>query len=193
MASPTAPDIQDLARKVELLLDRQAIHDCVQRYCRGIDRHDEAILESVFHPDAIDNHGRFVGHVPEFIKFANDGHAQNTLSHTHNITCHFAEIEGSTAHAESYVIFCLRQKDEKIVHVGGGRYIDRLEKRDGEWKIVRRRLVMDWRFEGDASVWKQRPTQSVGTWDKNDLSYMRPFELPATVLAELAEKTKGRG
>jgi hypothetical protein len=188
MMSQTPPDsLQELARKVEHLLDRQAILDCVYRYCRGLDRHDEAILESVFHPDAIDHHGRFVGRVPEFIKFANDGHAQSTLGHTHNITCHFAEIDGNTAHAESYIIFCLRQKDEKVVHVGGGRYIDRLEKRNGEWRIVRRRLVMDWRFEADGTAWAKRPTQTPGTWDKNDLSYMRPFEFPPEVLAQVRD------
>ena len=86
------------------------------------------------------------------------------------------------------MIFALRLPDEKTVHMGGGRYIDRFEKRNGEWKIALRRLVMDWRIEADATVWAKRSTQTVGTWDKSDLSYVRPFELTAEQTAKLAEK-----
>ncbi len=179
---------QDLLARLERLEDKQAILDCVYRYCRGIDRHDDDIIASVFHPDAVDSHGSFLGGIPEFVRFANDGHAKGTLSHTHNITCHTVEIDGHVAHGESYVIFALRLPDEKTVHVGGGRYIDRFEKRNGEWKISLRKLVMDWRLEADASVWAKRASQTVGTWDKNDLSYTRPFELTAEQKAKLAEK-----
>ena len=179
---------EDLLVRLQRLEDKQAILDCVYRYCRGIDRHDDDIIASVFHPDAVDNHGSFLGGIPEFIRFANDGHAKTTLSHTHNITCHNVEIDGDVAHGESYVIFALRLPDEKTVHVGGGRYIDRFEKRNGEWKIALRRLVMDWRIEADATVWAKRSTQTVGTWDKSDLSYVRPFELTAEQKAKLAEK-----
>lgn len=177
----------DILARLQRLEDKQAIIDCVYRYCRGIDRHDDDILASVFHPDAVDSHGSFLGRTPEFIRFANDGHAKTTLSHTHNITCHNCEIDGDTAHAESYVIFALRLPDEKTVHVGGGRYIDRFEKRNGEWKIALRRLVMDWRFEADASVWAKRSSQTVGTWNHNDLSYARPFELSDDLKARLAD------
>lgn len=38
------------------LLDREAIRDCLYRYCRGIDRGDEAALRSTYWPDAHDNH-----------------------------------------------------------------------------------------------------------------------------------------
>lgn len=180
----------ELLARIQRLEDRQAILDCIHRYCRGIDRHDDDIIASVFHEDAIDNHGSFIGGIKEFIRFANDGHAKTTLSHTHNITCHSVDIDGDVAHAESYVIFALRLPDEKTVHVGGGRYIDRLEKRNGEWKIALRRLVMDWRLEADGTAWAKRPSQSVGKWDKTDLSYARPFVLTEEQKALLAQKAQ---
>lgn len=170
-------DIEALQRRVAYLEDRMAIRDCIDRYSRGIDRHDDDIIASAFHPDAIDSHGSFKGSIAEFIRFANDGHEKSTFSHTHNVTCHTVEIDGDVAHAESYVIFALRLRDGETVHVGGGRYIDKLEKRDGEWKISLRKLVMDWRFESDGTVFDKRPSQTVGTRDKSDLSYMRPFAL----------------
>ena len=169
--------IEALAQRVEYLEDRLAIRDCIDRYSRGIDRHDDDIIASAFHPDAIDSHGSFKGSIQEFIKFANEGHAKSTFSHTHNVTCHSVEIDGDTAHAESYAMFALRLREGNVLHMGGGRYIDRLEKRNGEWKSSARQLIVDWRFEADGSVFDKRPSQTVGTQDKTDLSYMRPFTL----------------
>ena len=43
------------------LTDRQEILDCLTRYSRGLDRHDEQMIASAFHEDALDHHGDFVG------------------------------------------------------------------------------------------------------------------------------------
>ena len=43
--------------EIRALLDRQAITDALHLYCRAIDRTDEELLASVYHPDAIDDHG----------------------------------------------------------------------------------------------------------------------------------------
>jgi hypothetical protein len=43
------------------LLDREAIRDCLYRYCRGIDRLDEESLRSAYWPDATDRHGAYDG------------------------------------------------------------------------------------------------------------------------------------
>ena len=50
------------ARLTELL-DREAIRDCIYRYCRGIDRADEASLRSSYRPDATDRHEPYAGPV----------------------------------------------------------------------------------------------------------------------------------
>ena len=55
---------------VQEVLDREAIRDCLYRYCRGIDRCDEATLLSAYWPGAIDDHVFFKGPVEKFVKFA---------------------------------------------------------------------------------------------------------------------------
>ena len=67
---------------------------------------------------------------------------------------HFGNDEGSpepsgdTAHAESYVLMVLRHKDGAMVTVAGGRYIDRLERRGGEWRKEQGEANKEARFHG---------------------------------------------
>jgi hypothetical protein len=181
----------ELAAGLRRLEDRQAILDCVIRAARGLDRHDADILHSAYHPDAVVNIGPFVGSIREFAAWSHTGHSELYGGHTHNITNHSAEIAGDTAHAESYVLMVLRHKDGQTVTVAGGRYIDRLERRNGEWRISLRRLAADWRFKADGSVWNaDRPGIPYGTWDRSDISYQRPLTLPPEIAAQLAAKEK---
>ena len=46
-----------LEQAVTYLLDRQAILDCLHTYCRAMDRLDRELLMTVYHEDAIDDHG----------------------------------------------------------------------------------------------------------------------------------------
>ena len=63
----------------------------------------------------------------------------------HTVTNHWIEIEGDAAVGESYVIAYQQIAGEEPQDVmTGGRYIDRYERRDGEWKISHRTFVMDW-------------------------------------------------
>ena len=48
-----------MAYSPEQLSDIQCIRDCAQRYCRGVDRLDEALMKSAYWPDATDDHGAF--------------------------------------------------------------------------------------------------------------------------------------
>ncbi|MEC9344079.1 MAG: nuclear transport factor 2 family protein [Pseudomonadota bacterium] len=157
--------------ELQYLLDRQAIEDVLKRYARGVDRHDEDIMRSVFHEDAIDNHGPFVGGREIFPGWVNDLHAGKTRAHSHNITCHSCEIDGDTAWTETYVAFVLYLSASDKVMFGSGRYVDRFEKRNGEWRIALRRTMTDSRFEGDSSVFDQPDRTPRGRWDRSDISY----------------------
>ncbi len=158
---------------VQRLADQDAIRECVHRYARGIDRHDEEIIRSAFHSDAVDNHGNVVLGRDAFVRWANEWHEGVSVHHLHSMTSHLADIAGDEAHAVTYVLFTLCRKDGVTVHTGGGRYVDRLERRDGEWRIVLRRLVIDWRMNSSAPASEQRQlTQHPrGTWDARDPSY----------------------
>lgn len=180
-------ELEMLRREVRYLRDRQDILDCINRYCRGLDRLDPDLIEGAYHPDAIDNHYDFVGRTAEFVPYAIKVESGLRATH-HGISSHNCEIDGDVAHAESYVHWFLRRPDGLTATVGSGRYIDRLERRDGRWAITRRQLLMDSSFEVDGAAWNRNEDWFVvGTRDRDDPSYRRPFELPAEMLAKLDE------
>jgi hypothetical protein len=117
--------------------DRQEIHDCLLRYTRGVDRHDEDLMKSAYHPDALDEHGVATGDPRTFCDWAIGYHAENQNQHHHIITNTTLDIDGDQAHGETYYMFW---GDNKLgpPTLAFGRYIDRFEKRDGRWAISRR-------------------------------------------------------
>lgn len=133
-----------MEQMVAELWDREQIRQCLHRYARGVDRFDRALILSAFHPDALDEHGKFVGTREEFADWALTMHARAQLSHQHCLLNHSCEIDGDTAHAETYFMFVAMNRAGKPLTIGGGRYIDRLEKRDGAWRIAARVTLRDW-------------------------------------------------
>jgi len=177
-------DLAQLQRDVRYLMDRQAILDCISRHARGHDRHDVELLGDAYHEDGIDEHGYAINPGPRYAQWANAVHAAGSLLHTHNITTHLCEIDGDVAHCESYVIVGLLNNDGKSARMISGRYIDRLERRDGVWKIALRRSTVDLLLSGDAAM-LQAPLFTAqgygkGTRDKRDVSYQRPLNLDVT-------------
>lgn len=137
-------DLSELERAVRELQDRQAIQDCLMTYSRAIDRLDRELLISVYHADAVDDHGVFVGGPEEFADWAIAMHTATHLSHQHcqfNSTC---ELDGDVAHTETYYMFVGMNRAGTPLGMSGGRYLDRLEKRDGRWAIAARVCVRDW-------------------------------------------------
>jgi len=172
-------DLDTLARDVRYLMDRTEILDCISRHARGCDRHDIDLITSAYHCDGVDEHGHAVNPGTGYGTWANETHAQTSRVHTHNITTHNCEIDGDTAHAESYAIVVLISPDSKSAQFITGRYIDRLERRDGRWRIAVRRSTVEGMFLADARV-LQSPFFAeqgylVGTRDQSDLSYQRPL------------------
>ncbi len=137
-------DTNALAKKVEELWDREAIHQCIHRYARGVDRFDRELIMSAFHPDCLDEHGKFVGSADEFVDWALGMHGAAHLSHQHCLLNHWCDLDGATAHAETYFMFVSMNRAGKPVTIGGGRYVDRLEKRNDEWRIAARVTLRDW-------------------------------------------------
>jgi hypothetical protein len=116
---------------------------------------------------------------PAYGAWANTRHATVFADHLHTITTHTCDIDGDEAHAESYVIGTMVGKDGKTLALMGGRYLDRLERRDGTWKIVRRRCPIERAFTADALFPRSGAFRGFlkGTWDISDLSCSRPLNL----------------
>lgn len=173
----TDDELAQLRRDVQYLKDRTAILDCIMNQSRGHDRHDLDLMTSVYTADGVDEHGPVVKSGGDYGEYANAAHASVFIDHLHNITTHTCEIDGDTAHAESYVIGSMRVKDHKTATLLGGRYLDRLEKRDGVWGIALRRCTLEWTISGDTSIIESGAFKGFvkGTWDTSDASYARPM------------------
>jgi len=174
-------ELQDLRREVAYLKDRAAILDCIARHARGCDRHDSDLITAAYHEDGVDEHGFAVNPGPNYASWANAAHAGTSRTHTHNVTTHTCEIDGDVAHAESYVIVVLLGADGRTAQFISGRYLDRIERREGIWRIAVRRSTVEVMFVADATVLQAPFFKDLGyirgARDRSDLSYERPLAL----------------
>jgi len=168
-----------LEAHMQTLLDRQAIFDCVKRNSRGNDRFDIELITSSYHPDAIHELGEKQISGLQYGEHANQSHSAISEVNLHNVTMHTCDIQGDVAHTESYVIGLFADKGAETSRILAGRYIDRLEKRDGEWRIVLRRATVEVALEGKAILpnGKTPPGSGYlrGNRDRSDPSYERPL------------------
>jgi hypothetical protein len=174
-------DLQSLTRQVQYLTDRLAIVDCINRHARGCDRHDIDLITSAYLAESVDEHGATTNPGPDYGAWANAAHAATSQVHTHNITTHSCEIDGDTAHADSYVIVILLGSDGRTAQFISGRYLDRLERDGDNWRIAVRRSTVEIMFIADASVLQSSFFTDLGyiksTRDETDPSYARPLTL----------------
>jgi SnoaL-like domain len=131
--------------ELQRLLDRQAIHDVLMRYSRGLDRHERKVLESIYWPDAVDDHITYRGDPKGFIDYSFEFTQEMRTSHM--LLNNLIEFESSVrARSETYYIGyhdmpgALGREDFFM----GGRYLDLMEKRGNEWRIKKRVLTCDW-------------------------------------------------
>lgn len=168
-------------QKLEFLLDRQAISDCIAMHARGHDRHDADLITDAYHDDGFDEHGNRVNAGPRYAEWINSVHAAGSQMHLHNITTQTVEVDGDVAHAESYVLVVLLNHDGETARFINGRYIDRLVKRDGSWRIAVRRSTVEVMITADASLLNSQVFKdqgySKGVRSDRDLSYVRPLAI----------------
>lgn len=166
-----------LKSTVQELKDRQDILDCIQRESRARDRQDVAMIESCWWGDGVDEHGAVVSKAFEYAARANKGHSSNFNMTSHNITNCLCEIKGDTAYCESYVMGGLFWLDGKTTTIAFGRYIDQLERREGEWRIVTRRCTIEMSADTDGTWVYSKNVKGFlkGLWNKDDPSYQRPI------------------
>ncbi|NND66071.1 MAG: nuclear transport factor 2 family protein [Halioglobus sp.] len=167
------------AARLDLLLDRQDIQDCLARFSRGMDRFDRELFLSSFHADATISAGDFVGGATALYDWAHALHEQGQVATQHDLLNHTCEIDGDVAHCETYYLFVGRNRDESN-WLAGGRYIDRLERRNGCWKIALRCNAVEW---SGMLPTMPLPFADVADIDENgviargpdDISYLRPL------------------
>lgn len=162
---------------LQALLDREAIRDCLFRYCRGIDRADEPALRSAYWEDATDCHGAWNGSAQGFIAQALQRLRQGGRR-VHQVNNIAIALHGDVAAVESSFFALQAPADAPAKRtLLCGRYLDRFERRAGEWRIAARTVVYDWIEErerpellrSDALLFGAR--QPVGGTAPNDMVY----------------------
>jgi SnoaL-like domain len=141
------------------------IHQCLARYCRGVDRRDAELIRSAFHPGAEDDHGAWKGTAEEFADWIVERLKDRVLVGQHHITNVYVDFRGSEARVESYYLAYHPRLDEGLGEVllqTGGRYLDWFEQRAGAWKIARRQVLNDW----TRAILPGEPWSGAGTFPK---------------------------
>ncbi len=90
------------------LIDKQEITEVLYRYARAVDRKDFDRVADCYFPDAIDNHGGYIGTVAGLIEDMKSRHATIDSS-LHYVTNVLIDLDGDTADVESYCLCYLRQ------------------------------------------------------------------------------------
>lgn len=159
--------------KLQKLIDRQEIKDVLLDYCRGIDRMDKSLVRQCYHEDAVDEHGSFFGGVEEYLEWCWRLLQKYTMSMHYLSNCKI-DIDGDRARAESYGTAVHRGKSQLPEHnlTTGFRFIDILERRNGQWKIFRRVATTEWvRQNLPEQDWPIPDLLRQGSRDMNDPIY----------------------
>lgn len=130
---------------LETLIDREAIRDVITRVARGEDRRNAGLLRSAFWAEATIDFGVMAGGFDEYLTWCVPGSPDIPVTQHMLGQCLIA-LRGDTARSETYVQSYHRVKDgdgERDTAMGG-RYLDTLEKRDGEWRIASRIMLYDY-------------------------------------------------
>jgi hypothetical protein len=128
----------------EDISDRQAIADILHHHCRGLDRADAAALQSCYWPDAEVDYGSYVGPAQYFASLVVTALQDSYELTRHALSNMLIDLQAFRAHCETYVNADHLLPGAALEMCFGGRYLDLLEKRDGQWRILHRRVVMDW-------------------------------------------------
>ncbi|VWX47014.1 nuclear transport factor 2 family protein [Novosphingobium sp. 9U] len=162
-----------MGKSIEHVIAESEIRDVHLRYCRANDRRDEELMRSCFHADAVIELHKGLD-LEAFLALGRQILAQYTVT-WHNTGNQLVEVHGDAAWAEHYTISSHRiaadNKGPLRDWIAHGRYIDRVERRDGVWRIARRKMVVDYTRmdpvgEGEAGL-----GSGGGSSDRNDPSF----------------------
>ena len=139
------------------LEDREAIREKIALYAHAIDRRRWAMMEALFHPDARFGFGPVEGDWRGFVEQAR-GIIDPCTATQHLLGQTLIGFDGpDIAHCETYMTAMhvipagyprpevFPDREETYAAIVAGRYVDRFEKRSGEWRIARRQGLYDWR------------------------------------------------
>jgi hypothetical protein len=187
----------EIRAQLVAIADRQQISDLILDYCRGVDRLDDPLLRSTNWPDATDNHGGGDAKAMDFCSRVIPLLREHALSTMHLVAKSRLVLEGDKASGEVYVVayHVLKSARSLDTFIGpeaaqtirdglphaaldgpfeynaGARYLDRYERREGEWRFAYRGLAFEWTQARPACVSLSLLNRTRGRRDPSDPSY----------------------
>jgi len=141
------------ADRIQAMLDKQDIYELMCRYARGVDRFDKELVRSCFWPEAtaifpLTADTVFDGRYADYLDIDAASWAPYTAQQ-HFLGNHLCELAGDAALAETYQFsfyWTVPGDDPALNTQNCGRYIDRYERRDGEWRVIHRAFIRNFSF-----------------------------------------------
>jgi SnoaL-like domain len=131
--------------ELQALLNRDKIRDCIVRLARGEDRRNAEQITACYWSDSTTDYGVFKGSFKEYLDWVVPGSPAIPVTQ-HVLGQSFIELQGDKASVETQVVSYHRidMGTEHRDTVIGGRYLDRIEQRNGVWRIAERTMLYDW-------------------------------------------------
>ncbi|HXK25816.1 MAG TPA: nuclear transport factor 2 family protein [Myxococcota bacterium] len=134
--------------RIQEMLDHYEIRKTLAEYCHACDRADEALMRAVYTgDDSFDDHGRVKAPGPEYARIMTGLILERTEAISHLLGQSLIKVEGDTAGAETFFVAFMRLPGQEgmppRMNQLVGRFVDRLERIDGKWKIRHRTCVRD--------------------------------------------------
>lgn len=122
------------------MIARQGIERALAVHSRGVDRADATLLASAYQPGATVDYGFYAGGATGLVALLTA--AQKTTTPTLHCTSNiWIRRAGDAAISESYV--CAYVEEPTAQRLVFGRYLDRHQAIDGEWRLTHRNYVLD--------------------------------------------------
>jgi hypothetical protein len=134
--------------RLQEMLDHYEIRRTLAEYCHACDRADEAMMANVYTgADSFDDHGHVKAPGPEYARVMTGLILERTEAISHILGQSLIKVDGDNASTETFFIAFMRlpasgsgpPRMNQLI----GRFVDRLEKVDGTWKIQHRVCVRD--------------------------------------------------
>jgi hypothetical protein len=131
----------------EEVASRLALQHLATAYCHAVDRRDYALLATLYHEDAIDDHSPYYcGPAAGYVAWLPTMMA-NWSATAHRIDTTLYLIDGDHAEGELRATAWHRTLDGFRDFVAHGRYVDQYRRRDGVWRFQKRAFILDWSEE----------------------------------------------
>ena len=137
--------LEELAKRVQVLEDTEAIKNLKARYCEAADDYsnNHVGFSDLFTEDAVYDGGEVVGvhrGKQAISELMSEVHENWTFALHYSALCPNITVDGDTAHAHWYCLTAATVKDAGAVW-GGAFYEDKYVKMNGKWFIKEVKLI----------------------------------------------------